>query len=594
MSDTNKPLPIPPSPSDDDPSPRPPPVQVATRITRLARIISPIAQAELHRLFSGAPQFLFRSDGHHTDAPRPSIAYPWNSEVEVASLKDYVQIQDEAWTSISTLPNMPASVRRDPKVAEIYRRKHALQFRPRCQERPNMLSMQGIERGTIGFVAALEMPVADSLGKMVDEDPNIVSENRRKFLKSKQGARPMLGSALADRLVGHQSDYMNNVQPPLELYTDLFTQILYPPNRVQDLQDPYSLWVQIDALVEILATPGIWYDLSIPNWRVRASHILWGSVLELDTRDGHVSNHNNDGNTVVAKYWLLFQILLSCELLLRLDKASVYTIQHVDHSKISGDLKLDVSANPTVRWSLILARTWLENVRVQKGGLMTGDKATTGWLASLTGTTRETSSYIERVEDLEFTGSHEIRQLAGLLHFARTIRWPNMESLTAKIATNTIKPMNNVRGPPGVTTSSQNLDDNFSKDQPASRAIIPTERGISVMLYRAGWLSSSYISGFILPGEVLSLLLIATLLENDEAAVRKLGHHANSFGGFVYASQSFWSTRCLVGRVLSAQRGAHECMGWISSAVVPQGVGEGWLDIDAEPTRGRKYCICLV
>jgi hypothetical protein len=37
-----------------------------------------------------------------------------------------------------------------------------------------------------------------------------------------------------------------------------------------------------------------------------------------------------------------------------------------------------------------------------------------------------------------------------------------------------------------------------------------------------------------------------------------------------------------VGRVLAAGKGATECMGWISSGVVPQGIGEGWVDIEVE------------
>jgi hypothetical protein len=571
----------------------PPPVQAPTRVTKLARIISPIAQAELHQLFFGAPHFVIRSDGHYTDTPQPSVAYPWNAEVEVDKLKDYLQIQDEAWASITTLPHMPASVQMTPKVAEIYRRKHAIHFRPKCQERPSMPSMQGIEKGTIGFVAALEIPVADSIGTIFEGDPSMILRNRRKFLISRQGVRPILDSTLADKLINismsYHGDRPDYERPSFELYTELFTQILYPPDKVKDSQDPYSLLVQIDALLDVLAIPDIWYDLGNPNERLRASHILWESSLEHESSFGEVSSHNVERNPVSTKYWLLLQILLSCELLLRLDKPPVY-INQKDSSITARDQKVHISTDSSVNWSLILARTWLENVRVQRvqRASVVESIPKTGLLGSLTGTTREKSPHVESVEDLQFDGRYQVRQLAGLLHFARNIRWPNMESLTAKIATNAIKPMSDRPVTPGASKYSPELNSDSMKRQPARIEMTPTQRGLSVILYQAGWLSSSYISGFILPGEVLSHLLIATLLENDEAAIRKLGHQPCLFGGFVYASQSFWSTRCIIGRILAAQRGAQECMGWISSAVVPKGVGEGWLDIVAEPTRSGK------
>jgi hypothetical protein len=72
------------------------------------------------------------------------------------------------------------------------------------------------------------------------------------------------------------------------------------------------------------------------------------------------------------------------------------------------------------------------------------------------------------------------------------------------------------------------------------------------------------------------------LLENDGAAVSKLGEEVNLYGGFVYGGKSFWSTACIVGRVLAAGKGASECMGWISSDIAPRGAGEGWVDIDVE------------
>lgn len=45
----------------------------------------------------------------------------------------------------------------------------------------------------------------------------------------------------------------------------------------------------------------------------------------------------------------------------------------------------------------------------------------------------------------------------------------------------------------------------------------------------------------------------------------------------------------MVGRVLAAGKNATECMGWVSSEVLPRGVGESWVDIEVErpPPTGR-------
>ena len=106
-----------------------------------------------------------------------------------------------------------------------------------------------------------------------------------------------------------------------------------------------------------------------------------------------------------------------------------------------------------------------------------------------------------------------------------------------------------------------------------------------------GWLSNTYLSGLILPGEGLSHFLISTLLENDQAAILSLGRDACLYGGFKYSNRSFWSKDCIVGRVLAAGKGATECMGWVSSPVTPKGLkhpGDAWVDIEVEP-HGKFY-----
>jgi hypothetical protein len=39
--------------------------------------------------------------------------------------------------------------------------------------------------------------------------------------------------------------------------------------------------------------------------------------------------------------------------------------------------------------------------------------------------------------------------------------------------------------------------------------------------------------------------------------------------------------------VLAAGKGAVECMGWISSDVIPEGLGDGWVNVEVEQTKGK-------
>jgi hypothetical protein len=115
----------------------------------------------------------------------------------------------------------------------------------------------------------------------------------------------------------------------------------------------------------------------------------------------------------------------------------------------------------------------------------------------------------------------------------------------------------------------------------------PQRRKLAAALHSSGWLSKSYIFGLMLPGEGVYHFLMATLLENDKNAMAKLGPFANLCGGFVYSGKSFWSTSCIVGRVIAAGKGSAECMGWVSSDILPLGLDEGWVNIEVEEVAGK-------
>lgn len=594
MPDPNKPLPPPPT-STAAPEP------ASTRpVKNLERIISSITTADLHKLFSGAPQFFARSEGHHTGAPHPSVAFPWDIEVNIRDLTDHNQIHDEAWSSVTAWPHITRDIQRNVGAIQERNEKHRAHYLPRCRERPNMLSMQGIERGTIGYAAALELEVADALTvhSLPEEGPEPLPERRKKFLIGKSGVRNLKDATLLDCLRDVSTTYheapLKHRSPTVELYTYLFTKILFPPSRVTDSADPYSLQVQIEALVEVLGAKDVWVDFSLVEWRIKLGQILWGPPSEHESEDEIMINNEVVHEPGSQKYWILLQILLSCELLLRLDAVAMNADNGLGDPKPDEISRFEKLATISVRWSIILARYWLENIELVKTSLDTPVKKTpatsAGWMASfsesLTGAvnSRNISEAEETLENVQFKGRHQERQLKGLLHFARKLKWPDLDALESQVLSIGVKFSDTAYSTPSSGTPLSNIRANsyFPDPRPGIKRGISRSQTMSALIHPAGWISNSYISGLILPGEALAHFLISTLLEHDNVAVSKIGCHANLYGGFAYSDRSFWSTACVLGRVLAAGKGSTECMGWISSEVLPRGAGETWVDIEVE------------
>jgi hypothetical protein len=587
----NKPLPPPPPPGSE-PELTPPTPSAGKNPVKLDRIISPLSQADLYKIFSGAPQFFARSEGHHTGAPHPSVAFPWDSELQIRDLCDHVQIQDEAWGCITAWPHITVQVSKNPEAKKEHYERQRAHFLPRCRERPNMLSMQGTERGTVGYQAALEIGVADALEIPDGGSPDVISEHRKNFLNGKDGLRPVTDSTLIDQLIAvsevYQEDPLKHRRPTVQMYTELFTQILFPPSRVTDSNDPYSLQVQIESLVQVLAAPMVWVDFSLVEWRIRLGHILWASPSDQGPEDEITVNDEVIHEPGTQKYWLLLQILLSCELLVRLDMISSTFDHRLAAVKPAEIRRFEQYATSSVKWSMILARTWLESIRIEKihPEDQGAEKKPAGWLATLTGTGGAETRINQGLNNVQFHGRHQAQQLAGLVHFAQKLGWPELENLKAKVTANTISISDSVASTPAgtpMTMATGRSSSYFSNRRPKIKRGLSSPRNVSAIIHPAGWLSNSYVSGLILPGEGLSHFLISTLLENDDEAVARLGVEANLYGGFVYGNKSFWSTACIIGRVLAAGKAASECMGWVSSDRLPRGTAEGWVNIDVEP-----------
>lgn len=578
-------------------------------VLKLDKIMATLGESEIEKLFSGAPQYFARSEGHFTGAPHPSVAFPWDEVLEIRDLCDYVQIEDYAWRCITAWPH----VTRDCLVARSGKDKKKAHFYPRCRERPNMLSMQGLEKGTMGYQAALEIAVGDALQEeqsgfdSLGSKANIVVEQRQKMLTSKDGLRHLEESAILDQLIKNCDRYKSNrIHKNISstLYNELFLGILHPPSRVLDHRDPYSLSVQIQALLKVLATPNVWIDFSHVEWRIRLGQILWGSYEgdEVET-DVDIEHAETNEERKEERYWLLLQILLACELLIRLDAITEGEELGIESIRPAEIHRFEKDATCSVKWSMHLARAWLENIKVVETEVDTSQQAhdrghLSGWLASLTGRMtlhgHANGHHGSKLPVYTVQGQNPQRQVDGLTHFAKKLRWPEVDSYASRISENVGKaseatpistpidetPMSAETRASSYFSSSKSTTD--VSRHPARR------RKVSAALHPSGWLSKSYVSGLMLPGEGLHHLIMCTLLENDKDAMGKLGPMANLCSGFVYAGKSFWSTACVVGRVLAAGHGSAECMGWISSDIVPAGLGDGWVNIDVEEIPGKS------
>lgn len=527
--------------------------------------------------------------------------------MEIRDLSDHGQIEEAAWGCVTTTPHIIRKQKRDA-VADRTTEEDGNKtphFTPRCKERPNMLSMQGLERGTVGFQAALEVAVADALHEeKPHEDEKTLRSLRAKFLKGKKhGLRPLSEASVVSKLTELGSSY--HAKPPIsktsvEMYTELFTQVLFPPTRVTDADDPTSFHVQIETLVSVLTEPGIWVDFSNVEWRIRLGQTLWGPSYQPNHEeevnvDGEEEEHRHE----TQQFWLLLQILLSCELVIRLDAVSRSAQQDPGLITVEEIQRFERDVTRPVKWSLLLARLWLENIKItysveqqSEQQPPTHEGRHSGWLSSIKQAVTPHHEEFNPIHShtIEFHGRRQKRQINGLIRFSRKMRWPGAERIAEKFAINLEKGSDSVGSTPADSAPQTVTSLSMTTQRSSYFAGIGRpgiRRGLTLggppnMFHPSGWLSKSYLTGLILPGEGLSHLMMSTLLENDEVAVGRLGGDANLYGGFVYSGQSFWSTACIIGRVLAAGKGASECMGWLSSPIQPKGVVEGWVSVDVE------------
>lgn len=219
-------------------------------------------------------------------------------------------------------------------------------------------------------------------------------------------------------------------------------------------------------------------------------------------------------------------------------------------------------------------------------GTVSTQKPFPGWLATLSRTANPDDNIaLDTFAYVRMKSRHLDRQISGLLHFAKELHWPNIETL-AWIAKNQIEIFDNLNESVeagGVFSASTQQTNTYSMTYATTGSGLSKCPRATAVFHTSGWVCNSYISGLMLPGEGLSHFIMCTLLNNDITALCNLGSEASLYSGFCYGGRSFWSTSCVVGRVLAAGKGASECVGWISSDIVPQGLGNTWVDINVSP-----------
>lgn len=405
-----------------------------------------------------------------------------------------------------------------------------------------------------------------------------------------------------------------NNQPPGDLYANLFGKFLTPPGYDSTVDDPTGIKVQIDTLLKILRLPGVWFDFSLVEWRIRLGQILWnepepGPEVELDAQP-----------LWTDRDILLLQITLACELLLRLDAITTMDVDdvrvqmHVSPQDVQGFLELKTRKTD---WDLVLARRFLDNILPVKEidvAPSVPEPKSRGLLSLLTPSTpKETIT-----TDLVLLPQHQARQLAGLLHFSQAVKWPGIELIVAELAQKIIPeaaptpdalptPTGRVLDPstpasisvyatPLATPRSNAMLDSYfgnlqrpslsrgdsrSLQMSLSTTLLAHADSSNRTINVGGWLSRSYLTGLILPGEAISHFLMSTLLENDKLAIAALGDSANLYGGFIYSERTWWSKTSIVARVMACVEGASECMGWVTFLNLPVDSTDGWYAVKA-------------
>ncbi|KAJ6087972.1 hypothetical protein N7467_006886 [Penicillium canescens] len=630
-------------------------------------------------ILSGAPHFLLEKGKHGRwypqvifpwDEQNPVVQHLWDrkplphASFTLSTLHAHLPVPDD-WAVKGGVPIRGYDWRRTGTT-------NRATFDVGIFEVPNMLSNNGKEPGTVGFRHFLELSVADAVRYTGPEEPrqspylrrvsalpameafDLMEGYNKPYSQCQSGAvydrhQLICGGPQAWKRIGvrdisvrslvQRLDHLRqfrqdmlregsrktilDIETPHELHDSLHTRFLYPHPPPADILagHPYSIKSQIKTLVIVLKTPGAWINFSLPEWRFRAGQVLWEASLQGDSdclepgSSGGREPREDLIKSGMERKWLMIQMLLSAELLLRLDAFVRVGMLHDPHGgqvTIHELDQFDKLREGKVNWDLIVVRRFLDSLDItcaSSESQSPPDASSSPSSASkspekgrhfsfIDALTRRKSSPVANLQsawDCQLSSSHVRQQLEGLYVFAENIGWPNIDALKAAMnfklgdAENPILPALVVddRGAKPISSGSSLAKRDMYTRNPCRRRVKLHSSG-DPQSKALGWVSRTWLSGFVIPGEGISHLLMATLLENDADALEQLGLIANLYGGFVYGGRSWWSKACIVGRVLSSSTGAKTCMGWISSDMLPRDkttleiLGRGWFELPVE------------
>ncbi|CRG88846.1 hypothetical protein PISL3812_05881 [Talaromyces islandicus] len=572
-------------------------------------------------LFSGAPHFMLEKGRHNHWYPH--AIFPWDvGAVNIQDFWDREAMRHEAFTLGTLHAHLPVPGVVYHGAEEEGKEKGAKRstFDLGIFEVPNMLSMNGKERGAVGIRHFLELPIADerryhaavspktrggadlqaiknmpltqafeTLGHMRDAysecNQDIVLDRRTLLHQGPEawkriGVRDVQTKKIVERLVvlsefrTEALDKKKNMtildrESVTTLHELLYTHVLYPPPKTWGhhhgkKQDEENLKCQIEVLTKVLAVKGAWLDFSLPDSRLRVGQVLWEMPVDsANTKDQPSPTKRNDAD----RKWLLLQLLLAGELLVRLD--AIVRLAVLKPSKnisvSSQDVReLDKLRHGKVNWDVLFVQRFMDNLSLkycpstETTSCPPHEKTKHGLLSRFgrRQPQKPAQSQADWVSDSAwdciFTPRHAERQLQGLSVFAAAIDWPNRDTVISQIRAHLDKDTYN------TPLTSNQRQGNSVTELPAHQYLVPLQQPFSF-----GWLSRAWLTGLVLPGDSINALLMASILENDPSALSALGPLANLRGGFGYNGASWWSTKCIAGRVLAAADESKVCMGWV-------------------------------
>jgi hypothetical protein len=620
----------------------------------------PLQKSDVDALFSGAPSFILER-GHHGHF-YPQVYFPYDSDMETSDLIDRKVLAHESFAVCTLHARLPKyeDRGRTREGTEPFKRKEEKEesrhwtraaFDVGQYERPNMLGQDGKEPGTVGYRYFMELPVGDELRIGYDSQAfQLHGETKARLEIIRKGAHAWEGLGVrnvtmkdvVERLqalskmheeiaFGGQKTTILDRHTSRELYTELFTKLIIPPKKNYDEMDPYSMKMQIESLVKVLAVKHGWIDFSHGEWRVRLGQLLWATSRPAADKHLEPATDGKDLKAGSERKWVLLQIVLAAELLLRLDAVlNVAVVRdspdlHVSPKEIH---RLNELRTTKTDWDLILARRFLDHLKVEivephyKPSALTppqshsepSSRRGSAWLISKIATPKasEEPDPVSDLWDCILLPRRPERQLDGLCTFATTLKWPNAEifakNMSLKVEANAFAtPAENMYAKPiQIPQNTLSAPSSYFGHPPPDlqgkrrrehRALLL--RGRNALLPAkdkevGGWLSRSWLTGLVLPGESTTYFLISTLLENDPDAIKALGVTASLRQGFVYRGQSFWAKASIVARVLAVLPGAVEIMGWNNIPIIPEDqsgnpVKDGWVAFDVRDPPARDH-----